>query len=387
MKIVFLSNFYNHHQIEISESLYAAKDVDYNFISTVKLPEEQKKLGYQEYEEEFLIHYYESDDSRVIAQSLIDNADILIVGSAPEKMLKERKKRKKIIIRYLERPFKKGIKIWKIPFYWYKFHKNNPHKNPIYVLCASAYTSSDFDKFSIFRNRVFKWGYFPPVKKYNIEEICSNKKSNNIVWCGRFIDWKHPDDAINIAKMLKEDGYEFCLNMIGTGDMEQHLKKIVHDNNLESVVNFTGSMPPDEVRTYMEKAGIYLFTSDQQEGWGAVLNESMNSGCAVVASHAIGSVPYLLENDSNGLIYESGNIEMMYEKVKYLLENPKEQQRVGMAAYNTIYNIWNARIASERLLNLFKHIMSEKKLDIYDDGPCSRAEIIKDNWIEGRQKV
>ena len=44
---------------------------------------------------------------------------------------------------------------------------------------------------------------------------------------------------------------------------------------------------------YMESSHIFLlFTSDRNEG--AALNESMNSGCAVVASDAIGSVPYLM---------------------------------------------------------------------------------------------
>ena len=49
----------------------------------------------------------------------------------------------------------------------------------------------------------------------------------------------------------------------------------------------------------MEKSEIFLFTSDKGEGWGAVLNESMNSACAVVASHAIGSVPFLLKDGEN----------------------------------------------------------------------------------------
>ncbi len=48
-----------------------------------------------------------------------------------------------------------------------------------------------------------------------------------------------------------------------------------------------GAMSPDKVRAYMERADVFLFTSDFNEGWGAVLNESMNSGCAVVASHAM----------------------------------------------------------------------------------------------------
>ena len=33
----------------------------------------------------------------------------------------------------------------------------------------------------------------------------------------------------------------------------------------------------------MEQADIYLFTSDRNEGWGAVANEAMNSACAMVA--------------------------------------------------------------------------------------------------------
>ena len=81
-----------------------------------------------------------------------------------------------------------------------------------------------------------------------------------------------------------------------------------------------GAMPPEEVRRHMEKADIYLFTSDFNEGWGAVLNESMNSGCAVVASHAIGSVPFLIKNGENGLIYENGNQLDLEKQVLRLLE-------------------------------------------------------------------
>lgn len=55
-----------------------------------------------------------------------------------------------------------------------------------------------------------------------------------------------------------------------------------------------------KVREHMEDADIFLFTSDYNGGRGAVLNESMNSGCMVAASHAIGSVPFLLEDGKRG---------------------------------------------------------------------------------------
>ena len=112
------------------------------------------------------------------------------------------------------------------------------------------------------------------------------------------------------------------------------------------------------------------------------MNESMNSGCAVVASHAIGAVPYLMKHNENGLIYKSGDVDGIYQNVKNLLDNPGEQERLGSAAYETITGLWNAEVAAQRLITLSEHLLAgEKYPDLYEDGPCSRAEIIKDDWF------
>ena len=51
-------------------------------------------------------------------------------------------------------------------------------------------------------------------------------------------------------------------------------------------------------------------TSNQEEGWGVVVNEAMNSGCVVIGSNLAGSVPYLIENGKNGLIYNCGDLQI-----------------------------------------------------------------------------
>ena len=139
----------------------------------------------------------------------------------------------------------------------------------------------------------------------------------------------------------------------------------------------------DKLIEKMEKAGVYLFTSDQKEGWGAVLNEAMNSACAVVASHATGSAPFLIQDKENGLLYQSGNTDDLYRKVKYLLDHPTETERMGKKAYETVTDLWNAEIAAERLLRLSACILNgEDCADLYESGPCSRAEIIKNDWFD-----
>ena len=218
--------------------------------------------------------------------------------------------------------------------------------------------------------------------------MIKNKEKSSLLWAARFIDWKHPEIPILIAERLKKAGYKFKLNLIGNGVMEKQIDEMIKEKGLEDCVFMLGAMKPGEVRLHMEKSQIFLFTSDFKEGWGAVLNESMNSGCAVVASHAIGSVPYLIEDGKNGLIYKNGDIDDLYNKVKYLLDNPEKSEGIGKNAYETLKTTWNAEVAAERFVVLATKLLNGENIEnLYDNGPCSKAEILKNNWYKKNEYI
>ena len=133
----------------------------------------------------------------------------------------------------------------------------------------------------------------------------------------------------------------------------------------------------------MEKAEIFLFTSNREEGWGAVLNEAMNSKCAVVCSHACGSTPYLVCDGENGLVFESENFSDFYKKVRFLIDNPKAREEISNNAYLTIKDEWNAKTACDKLIALINEVLSgNKNPNPFNLGVCSKAEILKDNWYK-----
>ena len=386
MKIVLLSNYFNRHQMPLSDALFSLTDGNYSFISTTEMSEERRKLGYTiENIPDYVrnIEIKDADDfDRNECLKIIDDADVVIAGAAPEILLKKRISEKKLTFRYSERLLKKGKSVIKYLPRRFRFHRKNPKNAPIFLLCTSAYTAADYLSFGLFKNKAYKWGYFPKTIYYaDINEILNKKDPAKIFWCGRFVDFKHPSLAVKAAERLRDEGYSFKLYLVGAGPKEKEIKEEIQAKNIENRVFLTGAMSAEKVRHEMESSGIFLFTSDFGEGWGAVLNEAMNSGCAVIASHAAGATPYLVQNGENGLIYESGNDEKLYEKLKYLLLNPKEQKRLGAAAYKTISEEWNAEIAAERFLNLTKRILNGgKNPDIYKNGPCSKAEILKNDW-------
>ncbi len=373
MKVVFVSNYYNHHQSAISEEFFKQTNGQYRFIQTEPMEEERRNMGWgQKGLPSFVMESYKDKETYRRCVDLINSADVVIAGSAPEKIIRKRIRSGKLVFRYSERIYKNKKKLLQLPLRYIKYHFDNyPYKN-VYMLCASAYAARDYAITGMFKGKTFKWGYFPAVKKYDdIEKLIDDKTPNSILWTARFIDCKHPEVPIRVAKRLKQSGYKFKLSLIGNGELENKIRDMIKAEKLEDCVQMLGSMKPEKVRRYMEQSEIFLFTSDYNEGWGAVLNESMNSACAVVASHAIGSVPFLINDGESGFIYKNGNEDDLFNKVKFLLDNPEKRKEMSLNAYKTMAETWNAENAVKNFMELNKSVMINKLTKVSGEYPCS----------------
>ena len=390
MKIGFFASYLNHHQKPFCNELSKMKDVDFTFVSFKPMRAERVALGYEDMNDySYVLKAYESDETYKKAEQLALECDVAVFGNAPIEFLMKRAERNKPTIVYAERMFKKGFYQAFSPraiIRMKKTHSSFRNKR-VYLFCAGAFTAADYTHFGAYRNKTYKWGYFPEVKRYeSIEALIESKKKKSILWVGRMLDWKHPEYAIHLAKRLKKAGYDFTLNMIGTGPLEEGLKEKVKKQNLSSCVSFLGAMPPETVRQYMEESEIFLFTSDRQEGWGAVLNESMNSGCAVVASHIIGSVPFMLQHGTNGFIYKNKNQKDLYKKVAALLNSPNTVKQFGLSAYHSCVTEWNPENAALRFYRVAEALINNQDIHkLFENGVCSKAEILKDGWFHVNQ--
>lgn len=379
MRVAFFSNFVNHHQFSFCQEMLRLTDGNFVFVATEPFCEERRSFGYDDMDGkyDFVLPAYHSDTMKNKALQIAKTWDIAIFGSAPEFYLVERMKLGKVTFRYCERPLKEGrLRLLrpKTLYMMLKTHTQFMFK-PLYLLCASSYTYGDCALVGGYWGRAYKWGYFPEALQYDTTALLQKKAENSIIkilWAGRLIGFKHPEQAIDVAEKLKNDGYQFELNIIGNGELEADLAEQIAKRNLGSCVKMLGSMNPQRVRTYMEEANIYLFTSDRNEGWGAVLNESMNSGCAVITNSAIGSATYLINDGVSGLLYREGDALDLYKKVKQCMDDRKYREELGVEAYRTITEVWSARVAAERIFHISEQLLKNNKV-FYKSGPCSKA--------------
>lgn len=385
MKITMISNYINHHQIPFSNALYEKLGKNYHFIQTEPMEEERIQMGWG-LEAEKIPYVVLLDKQLELCKQLIEESDILLVGwMEREDLIVNRLNSDKLTIRISERIYREGQ--WKAIspkglLRKYKEHTSH-RKHPVYLLCAGAYVPSDFSIVKAYPNKMYRFGYFPEFKEFTEEQLqkmhvwgeVKNQEEIQIVWAGRFISLKHPEFAIKLAESLKKQGYKFHLHMVGGGELERELKQTVKQKELDNKVTFYGFLKPAQVRKVMEKCHIHLFTSNFLEGWGAVVNEAMNSGCVEVANVEVGAAPFLIQHGKNGLVYRDGSYEDMEKQVTYLLENPMKASAMGMEAYKTIATQWNAGEAAKRLLKFYED-WKKGETELPQEGPFSPAPVI-----------
>jgi len=331
MTLTFISNFINHHQVPVADKFYEILGKDYTFIATMAIPEAIKQKGYPDFsDKKYLLKAYENEENYSKAMRIAEKSDVVILGGVSHDFLVKRIEQKKITFIYSERFFKDGYYHLLSPRAWKNLLKTHiKYRNEkVYMLCSSAYTAFDASLVGAYLNKCFKWGYFTKVEDLDIAAVLNQKGDEEIqiLWVARFLDWKHPELPVKLAKRLKDKGYSFHIKMVGSGEFLEKTKCLITKLGIENSVSLIGNMPNDEILSLMRQSHIYVFTSDRNEGWGAVLNEAMSNGCAVVASNMIGAAPYLIKHGENGYMFKSGNLNDLTSKVERFDKEPGSER-------------------------------------------------------------
>ena len=398
--LTFFSNYFNHHQKALCDEWYALLGDGFTFVETEPIEGFRSTMGWgKEDVPPYVIKTYVSDEIRQKALKLGRDSDLVVMGTAPEIYIEERLELNKITFRYSERPLKEGLIKFFIPRLTKKYlhlHVRNRRKN-IYVLAASAYTAWDYRMMlNSYPGKCYKFGYFPEHKKYDMKKLMDRKSiaadretghadMPTILWAGRMLRLKRPDLLVKAAKILRDKGYAFRIVFVGEGKERKRVQMYSILNGFSDIISFVDFMSPDEIREKMADSKIYVMTSNFLEGWGSVIYEALNAGCATVVSHAPGAAPWLVRNERTGLIFKNGSVESLAEQLQKLLDDPSLCVKYGTAAYNQMAKYWNPQVAAKNVLTLADDLTEGRKCSI-QHGPCSRARILKNGWYPGGKK-
>lgn len=368
---VFITSFVSPHVKPILEEISKICNEKIIVIECMEITEERKKMGYSDsaFSDHFEVISLKKENDRCL--ELINKAEVVDCAWHLMDLLYTRVKENKLTLLENERLLKKGIikfldpRLWKQLFFNFFVYRKN-----VYYLSTGDYAANDYRLLGFNHNNILRFGYFP--KTYYFDNVFINKTMEEplrCLWVGRFISLKKPIDVLKSIKAIPQD--KIKLKMLGYGIMRKKIEKHIKKHKLDNI-ELGGMVPLDEVRNEMLKADVLICTSTKEEGWGAVINEAMNSGCTVISSDGSGAVPNLIKDGYNGFIYKTGNIRQLHEKLNILANDKKLVRTTGRNAYNTITKLWNEKVAAERLLQwISEHNQGREK--IFEEGPCSKV--------------
>jgi glycosyltransferase involved in cell wall biosynthesis len=373
MRLAIFTNIPSIHQIPLARALASKLQEDFALICWQPVEEERERLGWKdEFAEEWLIRGWISEQENKKAYQLLRSAQIVVWGYAPHEEIATRIRYGRLTFCYTERIFKRGR--WRyfdprvFKNLYKKFNLNDSQFH--HLLAVGPYCADDFRWIRAFRGRMWRWGYFPEVPKTILRH---HNDTPVIFWAGRMLDWKRVDLLVRAAAWARKQGAHFLLRLMGYGPEEQRLRPLVAQLRLINVTEFIEPRSPEQVGRAMEQADIFVLPSNQQEGWGAVVNEAMGRGCCVIGSKYAGSVPWLIQDGINGHIFEGNKVQELGRLLLYCIQNPEHTRKMGLSARATMLNLWSPEVAAERFLRLIESIESAKPSPFDDCGPCSPA--------------
>jgi len=160
-----------------------------------------------------------------------------------------------------------------------------------------------------------------------------------ILYAGKLIARKRPDDLLNAYRRLSPDGQRephSYLLYIGEGNLRQKLEQRVRDLGWTSV-KFLGFRNQSELPHYYDLCDVFVLPSTY-ETWGLVVNEVMNAGRAVIVSDQVGCGPDLVKDGENGYIFPAGDEQSLGEGLAKILNNPQQCRAMGLRSLAIIQN-------------------------------------------------
>ncbi len=145
----------------------------------------------------------------------------------------------------------------------------------------------------------------------------------------RIVEDKGHEYLIRALAMLKPSFPTIRALIVGDGRHAGYLKKLTAELGLEKNIIFTGNV--EDISRPVSAMDIFALPAIWREGFGLSIVEAMAFRKPVIVSN-IWALNSLIENNVTGILIEPKQVEPLAGAVRFLLENPKEAQRIGNTA-------------------------------------------------------
>jgi glycosyltransferase involved in cell wall biosynthesis len=156
---------------------------------------------------------------------------------------------------------------------------------------------------------------------------------------------------LSAAAALRDRGYAFQLDLVGTGPLEPELRSLARCLGLSENVCWRGAVPHDQMPRAYQRADLFVMSS-RHEAQGMVALEA--AACAVpVVGTAVGVIPELRPDARTIGVGDAGGLA---DAMAELVEDKPSRLRSGFAARERAVAEYGVELCTARFLDLYREL-------------------------------
>lgn len=191
-----------------------------------------------------------------------------------------------------------------------------------------------------------------------IPTTIGNRVYLNLLMIGRLTYYKGHKILINALGELKNQGFDFRLNIIGEGELFFDIKKQIDNIGLSGEIRLLGKQSDDELMTELGETDLLCLPSiERTEAFGMVLLEAMRASKPCLVSDVQGSgMSWVVQDNKTGFVAKHNDVKSLVNKLKYIVEHKELLVKYGAAGRKRFEKYFSISIVSGKITNVYKSI-------------------------------
>ncbi|MCD4677444.1 MAG: glycosyltransferase family 4 protein [Desulfobacula sp.] len=159
---------------------------------------------------------------------------------------------------------------------------------------------------------------------------------------------------INAFSLVFQQKKDICLVIIGEGQEEQFLKKLISQHNLDRHVLMTGYI--DNARRMLPCFDLFIIPS-LTEGLPITLLDAMYAKVPVIASK-VGGIPDVLDNGDIGVLFQPGDHMSLKNAIREVIKNSEFARQISIKAFKKVITCYSSKNMALEYQDLYKNILT-----------------------------
>jgi len=193
------------------------------------------------------------------------------------------------------------------------------------------------------------------------DEHAAGEHPVQILFVGRIVEQKGLAYLLQGVRLLLDRvGPRFTVRIVGDGPLRADMEALVDELGTADRVEFTGWVPVEQVRTFLQTADVFVLPS-LMEGLSIALLQAMSCGLPVVVTDALGNNE-LVRAGENGFLVPVGDAAALSQALAVLVQDEDTRARMGRYAREVAAG-YDWHTISARYLDLFRQAIDHAQPD------------------------